>query len=66
MAQSFSSSFPNFVRIMKKFNISGSYTLVNSLIFHLLLLSLTEIFCSFKVSFVSYYFNNIIYQCITT
>ncbi|KAJ9674555.1 hypothetical protein PVL29_023850 [Vitis rotundifolia] len=27
VAQSFTSSFPNFVRIMKKFNISGSYTL---------------------------------------
>ncbi|GLT58115.1 hypothetical protein SLA2020_310370 [Shorea laevis] len=26
-AQSFASSFPHFVRIMKKFNISGSYTL---------------------------------------
>ncbi|KAM3758347.1 hypothetical protein ACB098_01G036300 [Castanea mollissima] len=26
-ARSFSSSFPNFVRIMKQFNISGSYTL---------------------------------------
>ena len=26
VAQSFSSSFPNFVRIMKKFNISGSCT----------------------------------------
>ena len=28
-ARSFSSSFPNFVRIMKQFNISGSYTLVS-------------------------------------
>ncbi|KAK9270750.1 hypothetical protein L1049_026333 [Liquidambar formosana] len=27
VAQSFTSSFPNFVRIMKRFNISGSYTL---------------------------------------
>lgn len=28
-AQSFVSSFPHFVRIMKKFNVSGSYTLVS-------------------------------------
>jgi hypothetical protein len=30
-ARSFSSCFPNFVRIMKQFNISGSYTLVSLL-----------------------------------
>ena len=30
-ARSFSSCFPNFVKIMKKFNISGSYTLVSLL-----------------------------------
>lgn len=29
-AGSFSSAYPNFVRIMKKFNISGSYTLVSN------------------------------------
>lgn len=29
IARSFTSSFPYFVRIMKKFNISGSYTLVS-------------------------------------
>lgn len=28
-AKSFNSRFPNFVRIMRKFNISGSYTLVS-------------------------------------
>ena len=28
VAQSFTSSFPYFVRIMKSFNVSGSYTLV--------------------------------------
>lgn len=28
-AQSFVSSFPHFVRIMKKFNVSGSFTLVS-------------------------------------
>ncbi|XVF63962.1 hypothetical protein PTKIN_Ptkin09bG0128700 [Pterospermum kingtungense] len=32
-ARSFASGFPNFVRIMKKFNISGSYTLVSNLLF---------------------------------
>lgn len=32
-AQSFISSLPHFVRIMKKFNISGSYTLVSISIF---------------------------------
>lgn len=31
-ARSFASGFPNFVRIMKKFNISGSYTLVSNLL----------------------------------
>lgn len=30
-AQSFCSSFPTFVRIMKQFNISGSFTLVRLL-----------------------------------
>lgn len=29
VARSFTSCFPNFVKIMKKFNISGSYTLVS-------------------------------------
>lgn len=34
-AQSFISSFPHFVRIMKKFNVSGSFTLVSVLLlFH--------------------------------
>lgn len=28
-ARSFTSCFPNFVKIMKKFNISGSYTLAS-------------------------------------
>lgn len=28
-ARSFTSCFPNFVKIMKRFNISGSYTLVS-------------------------------------
>lgn len=28
-AESFVSSFPYFVRVMKKFNVSGSYTLVS-------------------------------------
>lgn len=31
VARSFSSCFPSFVKIMKKFNISGSYTLVSLL-----------------------------------
>ncbi|MED6194697.1 hypothetical protein PIB30_030886 [Stylosanthes scabra] len=30
VAQAFTSPFPNFVKIMKKFNVSGSYTLVSS------------------------------------
>lgn len=30
-AEYFVSSYPHFVRVMKKFNISGSYTLVSSL-----------------------------------
>ena len=29
-AESFLSSFPHFVRVMKKFNVSGSYTLVGA------------------------------------
>ena len=32
-AKSFTSGFPNFVRIMRKFNVSGSYTLVSVLLF---------------------------------
>lgn len=28
-AQAFTSSFPSFVKVMKKFNVSGSYTLVS-------------------------------------
>lgn len=32
-AKSFTSVFPNFVRIMRKFNISGSYTLVSDFVF---------------------------------
>lgn len=30
VAQAFSSPFPSFVKIMKKFNVSGSYTLVSN------------------------------------
>lgn len=30
IAQSFTSSFPHFTQVMKRFNISGSYTLVGS------------------------------------
>ena len=30
VAQGFTSSFPSFVKIMKKFNVSGSYTLVST------------------------------------
>ncbi|GAU15372.1 hypothetical protein TSUD_04410 [Trifolium subterraneum] len=34
VAEAFSSPFPNFVKIMKKFNVSGSYTLVDKSIFN--------------------------------
>lgn len=34
-AKAFTSGFPNFVRIMRKFNVSGSYTLVSVLLFSL-------------------------------
>lgn len=30
VAQAFTSPFPSFVKIMKKFNVSGSYTLVSN------------------------------------
>jgi hypothetical protein len=33
VAEAFSSPFPNFVKIMKKFNVSGSYTLVGNTYF---------------------------------
>lgn len=29
-ARSFTSSFPNFTKVMKRFNVSGSYTLVSN------------------------------------
>lgn len=29
VARSFTSSFPNFTKVMKRFNVSGSYTLVS-------------------------------------
>lgn len=35
VAQSFTSSFPYFMRIMKSFNVSGSYTLVSLSFFFL-------------------------------
>lgn len=34
VAGSFRSSFPSFVRVMKRFNVSGSYTLVSSSVYH--------------------------------
>jgi len=41
VAQAFSSPFPSFVKIMKKFNVSGSYTLVsNAQLFYIVLISL--------------------------
>lgn len=50
VAQSFTSSFPYFVRIMKSFNVSGSYTLVGCFFcFSLLYLSIES---SSNISFI--------------
>lgn len=56
-AESFVSNFPRFVRIMKKFNVSGSYTLVSSFACFILLQShpfLSHLVCSFFVKCLIY------------
>lgn len=55
-AQAFISSFPHFVRVMKKFNISGSYTLVNYFLNYVFLST------SFSVNLLHFVLQKVPYQ----
>ena len=54
LARSFTSPYPNFMKTMKRFNVSGSYTLVSGFLLFSFLLSIYALFGLRQITFKLY------------